>query len=71
VYAVERAGDECFALEQLRNEPRAPFGIAARFCFDDDTGAPTNSRVQYAGGIVEVFVVTELVGSVDDADLDP
>ena len=54
VYAVERAGDGCFELAQLRDEPRAPFGVEARFCFDDATGAPTNSRVRYAGGIVEV-----------------
>ena len=31
-------------------EPRAPFGDEARFCFDEATGAPTDSRVRYAGG---------------------
>ena len=71
VYAVERAGDGCFALEQLRNEPRAPFGIEASFCFDDETGAPTDSQVRYAGGIVEVIAVTSITGTVDDADLQP
>ena len=71
VYAVERAGDGCFALEQLRNEPRAPFGIEASFCFDDATGAPTDSQVRYAGGIVEVIAVTSITGTVDDADLQP
>jgi len=71
VYSVERAGNGCFALDQLRSEPRAPFGVEARFCFDDATGAPTNSRVRYAGGIVEVVAVTDLAGTVDDADLEP
>jgi hypothetical protein len=72
VYAVG-AGSEagCFDLVQLRVEPRAPFGREARFCFDGATGAPTNSRVAYEGGIVEVVVVTELRGEVDDEDLEP
>ena len=50
----------CFDLVQLRVEPRAPFGREARFCFDEATGAPTNSRVAYEGGIVEVVAVTDL-----------
>ncbi len=72
VYAVG-AGSEagCFELVQLRVEPRAPFGREARFCFDETTGAPVNSRVAYEGGIVEVVAVTELRGHVDDEDLEP
>ena len=71
VYAVARGAPGCFSLAQLRSEPRAPFGLEARFCFDDATGAPTDSRVRYAGGIVEVFAVTEIRASVRDADLEP
>ena len=71
VYAVERGGDGCFELAQLRVEPRAPFGVDARFCFDATTGAPTDSRVEYAGGIVEVIAVTTVVGEVTDDDLEP
>jgi hypothetical protein len=71
VYAVERATDDCFELAQLRVEPRAPFGVDARFCFDEDTGAPTDTRVRYSGGIVEVLAVTEVTGTVEDADLEP
>jgi len=71
VYAVERLDDGCFELAQLRTEPRAPFGIDARFCFDGETGAPTDSRVRYAGDIVEVVAVTGLTGTVQDADLRP
>jgi hypothetical protein len=72
VYAVGRTPvDGCFDLVQLRVEPRAPFGREARFCFDDATGAPTNSRVAYEGGIVEVVVVTDLRGDITDEDLEP
>ncbi len=71
VYAVERADDGCFDLAQQRVEPRAPFGVEARFCFDEETGAPTDSRVRYAGGIVEVVAVTRVTGEVTDADLEP
>ncbi len=71
VYAVERAGDGCFELAQLRAEPRARFGIEARFCFDEETGAPTNSRVHHAGGIVDVIAVTRVVDEVTEADLEP
>ena len=72
VYAVG-AGPEpgCYELVLLRVEPRAPFGREARFCFDAATGAPTNSRVAYEGGIVEVIAVTELRGEVSDAELEP
>jgi hypothetical protein len=71
VYAVSDAGDGCFALALQRVEPRASFGQEARFCFDAETGAPTNSRVEYAGGIVEVLAVARLVGEVSDGDLAP
>jgi hypothetical protein len=54
-----------------RVEPRAPFGQEARFCFDEATGAPSNSRVVYEGGIVEVVAVTDIRTDVADADLQP
>jgi hypothetical protein len=72
VYAVGRAPEAgCYELVQRRVEPRAPFGREARFCFDAATGAPTNSRVAYEGGIVEVIAVSDLRGEVTDADLEP
>jgi len=72
VYAVAVGSEAgCFDLAQLRVEPRAPFGREARFCFDEATGAPTNSRVAYEGGIVEVVAVTDLRSQVDDEDLEP
>jgi hypothetical protein len=71
VYAVERSGDGCFSLAQQRVEPRASFGLEARFCFDAVTGAPAASRVEYAGGIVEVVAVSRVTAEVADADLEP
>lgn len=71
VYEVAVAGDRCFDLRQVRAEPRVPFGVSARFCFDATTGAPTDSRVRYAGGVEEVIVVVDLRAEVTDADLDP
>lgn len=69
VAAADEAG--CFDLAQRRVEPRAPFGTAARFCFDAATGAPASTRVVYAGGIVEVIAVTDIQAEVTDADLRP
>ena len=71
VYAVVDLGEGCFELALQRIEPRASFGQAARFCFDEETGAPTNSRVEYAGGIAEVLAVTSVSDEVSDADLQP
>jgi hypothetical protein len=72
LYAVARGSDTgCFDLAQRRVDPRAPFGIEARFCFDPSTGAPAGSRVRYEGGIVEVLAVTEIRAVVTDADLEP
>ncbi|MGQ0831037.1 MAG: hypothetical protein ACT4OV_05105 [Microthrixaceae bacterium] len=66
---VDEAG--CFDLRQMRIEPRAPFGVEASFCFDAATGAVASSRVRYAGGIVEVRVITSIRADVVDADLEP
>lgn len=71
LYSVDAAGAGCFDLRQERTDPRAPFGLEARFCFDADTGAPIDSRVRYPGGVVEVIAVIELRAEVTDADLRP
>lgn len=72
LYAVAEGDEEgCFELAQLRSDPRAPFGTEAQFCFDAATGAPSNSRVGYGGGIVEVVTVTEIETVVTDGDLRP
>lgn len=71
LYAVDEVEAGCFTLKQTRVEPRAPFGIRARFCFDEGTGAPSATRVEYDGGIVEVFAAREIRAHVGDADLQP
>jgi hypothetical protein len=69
LYAVSEAGPGCFDLRLRRVDPRAPFGVAASFCFDAETGAVSSSRVRHEGGIVEVVVVTAIRAEVTDADL--
>ena len=71
LYTVAETSAGCFSLKQIRVEPRAPFGIRARFCFDPLTGARSASRVEYGEGIVEVIVVTSIRAEVQEADLLP
>ena len=71
LYTVTRAPDGCFSLSQQRVEPRAPFGIEARFCFDGAVGAPVARSVTYEGGISEILVVDEVRAEVREADLRP
>ena len=71
LYTVVARDPGCFELDQVRIDPRAPFGVAASFCFDDDTGAPTRRRVRHEGGVEEVLVVAEIADEVSDADLEP
>lgn len=71
LYAVRATDPGCFSLELRRSDPRAPFGIAASFCFDAVTGAPVAHRVEHQGGIVEVLVVTSIRTEVSEADLTP
>jgi hypothetical protein len=71
LYRVREREPGCFALELLRIDPRAPFGVQASFCFDPATGAPTSRRVVHEGGTTEVLVVTDIRTEVTDADLEP
>jgi hypothetical protein len=71
LYRVRRGRAGCFELAQRRIDPRAPFGVAASFCFDPATGAPSARRIRHEGGIVEVLTVTAIRSRVTDADLEP
>lgn len=71
LYRVRRGEPGCFELAQRRIDPRAPFGVAASFCFDPATGAPSARRIRHEGGIVEVLTVTSIRTRVTDADLEP
>lgn len=70
VYDVVADGG-CFDLRLRRVEPRAPFGVGARLCFDPDTGAPVRREVRHEGGVTETLVVHDLRTRVIDADLEP
>lgn len=71
LYRVQLGDPGCFELEQARTDPRAPFGIAATFCFDRSTGAPAGSRVRHEGGVEETVVITTIRSTVTDRDLEP
>lgn len=71
LYDVREDDDGCFSLVLERADPRAPFGVRARFCFDRATGAVRESTVRHEGGIVEVVSVTSIRATVTAADLDP
>jgi hypothetical protein len=45
LYAVERDPSGCFRLRLALRYPSPPYGDAARFCFDEDSGAPTLTEI--------------------------
>lgn len=69
LYAVAADG-ACFDLSQVRPLPAPPYGTAARFCFDDETGALTFLRVE-RDEAVDVTEATSLRAEVRDDDLRP
>jgi hypothetical protein len=71
VYDVVADGGGCVDLTLRRVEPRAPYGVRARLCFDPATGAPVRREVRHEGGVTETLVVHDLRTRVTDADLEP
>jgi len=56
--------DGCFHVELVANAIRSPWGRAAQFCFDDDTGALMSSRVRRESAVdeeVTTFVRAEVL----------
>lgn len=70
VAADDEEGRACFDLEQVRPLPAPPYGTAARFCFDDETGALVTLRVE-RDEAVDLTEATEVRGTVRDRDLTP
>ena len=68
LYDVEGDGDGCFDLTLARDLPYSPYGEAARFCFDEATGAMVLAHIERleATDVTEAYLV---VGEVDDEDL--
>ena len=69
LYSVTAAG-ECFDLDQMRPLPAPPYGTAARFCFDDETGALTFVRIE-RDEAVDVTEATSVTAEVRAGDLRP
>lgn len=60
----------CFDLEQVRTLPAPPYGTAARFCFDDETGALVELRIERDEAL-DVTTATSVRGTVRDGDVEP
>lgn len=71
LYEVTLDDAGCFRLDQRRPDPRVPFGVAARFCFDEATGAPLRTEVRYEGGVRETIVVDDVRTDVTPEALEP
>ena len=69
LYSVTANGD-CFDLAQVRPLPAPPYGTAARFCFDEETGALTLLRIE-RDEAVDVTEATAVTGDVRAGDLRP
>ncbi|HMQ24866.1 MAG TPA: hypothetical protein PKA98_02680 [Acidimicrobiales bacterium] len=67
---TEEEGRSCFDLEQVRPLPAPPYGTAARFCFDDETGALVTLRVE-RDEAVDLTEATEVRATVRERDLTP
>lgn len=67
LYDVGRRDDGCFGLDVVVADSRSPWGLAAQFCFDDDSGALVSSRVRRQSAVDEEFT-TSIRVDVSDAD---
>ncbi|MCB1006663.1 MAG: hypothetical protein KDB35_20950 [Acidimicrobiales bacterium] len=70
LYVPTATAGGCYTLELARPLPAAPFGTSARFCFDDETGAVTEIRVERPEA-VDVTEATSVSARVRPRDLRP
>ncbi len=68
LYSVRDAGDGCFELARLYQRPEAPYGLGARLCFDEASGAMDLLEVRREGGATDRFQAVEVRTDVTDAD---
>lgn len=59
--------DGCFHVELIPAALRSPWGRAAQFCFDEETGALASSRVRRQSAVDEEIALV-IRADVDDAD---
>lgn len=69
LYRVRRDGEGCFVLEQERPYPDPTYGVRARMCFDDATGAMTDLELVRETGASDRFQAVAVRDEVTDADL--
>jgi hypothetical protein len=67
LYRVSTEGDGCFDLRLARFELEPPYGTYARFCFDEATGAVTETEIRREEGTDFVEAV-QVRAQVSDAD---
>jgi hypothetical protein len=70
LYDVTQTSDHCYSFRLRFSYPVPPYGRQARFCFDEDTGAPTLKDVDRVEGR-DVQEAISVSGQVADADLAP
>jgi hypothetical protein len=61
---------DCFELGLAHRMVSPPLGIRSRYCFDEEIGAPTETRIEQVEA-VDQFTNVLLEAEVTDADLDP
>jgi hypothetical protein len=69
LYRVRDEG-ACFQLDLARDIPAPPLGTLATYCFDEEIGALTLTRIERPEAVDETTAVA-LTGTVTDADLAP
>ncbi len=67
LYTVVRSGSQCFDLTQVAEMATAPYGIAARMCFDATTGAMSYLRESLEGA-TDTFSAVHIRSQVTGAD---
>ena len=70
LYDVTQTSDHCYNFRLRFSYPVPPYGRQARFCFDEETGAPTLKDVDRAEGR-DIQEATSVSAHVTDADLAP
>jgi hypothetical protein len=70
LYDVTAGSAHCFDFRLRVAYPAAPYGRRARFCFDEETGAPTLRDIDRVEGR-DVEQAVSVSGQVTDADLAP
>ncbi|MCX7620836.1 MAG: hypothetical protein N2037_08355 [Acidimicrobiales bacterium] len=70
LYAVRPDGKHCFRLQQIAIYPDPPYGLLARFCFDEATGALRGVERHFESGMVERMEAVSLRSEVTQSDFD-